>query len=434
MRAYDIIYKTREGMELGAEEIEFLLNGYTSGSIPDYQMAAWCMAVFFRGLTDREVFYLTKSMVNSGDVIDLSFIKGIKVDKHSTGGVGDKTTLVLAPVLAACGLKVAKLSGRGLGHTGGTVDKLLSIPGFTIELTPQRFIQQVSSIGFAIATQTQDLVPADKKLYSLRDVTATVESLPLIAASIMSKKLSSGADAIILDVKVGSGALMRTLDEASALAELMVKIGRNAGKKVRAVLTNMDQPLGRAVGNALEVVEAIQTLKAEGPWDFQYLCQFLAANTLVMTDRFQGMEEALEYVENLLKSGKPLERFKDMLKYQGADGRIADNPEQLVKATIHKKVHADACGWIAALDAREIGLAAMTLGVGREKKDDLIDPYVGIVLHKKIGYRVSEGDELATVYANDEGKAVQAVDRILRAYRISDKPVEEPRLVLGVME
>lgn len=434
MRAYDIIYKKREGFELSAEEIQFLINGYMDGSIPDYQMSAWCMSVFFRGLSDPEVFSLTQAMIESGDSIDLSVIAGTKVDKHSTGGVGDKTTLVLAPIIAACDLKLAKLSGRGLGHTGGTVDKLLSIPGFTIELSPERFTQQVSTIGLAVATQTQDLVPADKKLYSLRDVTATVESLPLIAASIMSKKLASGADAVILDVKVGSGALMRTLDEATALAKLMVEIGKNAGRKVRAVLTNMEQPLGYAIGNALEVNEAIHTLKAEGPRDFQYLCEYLAANTLLMVGRFTDLEDALEYTRALLESGKPLEKFRDMLEWQGADPGITDDSESLVDVSIVREVCASTSGWVSSVDAREIGFAAMALGAGREKKDDDIDPNVGIVLHKKVGNRVQEGDALATVYSNDVLKAKYAVNRVSSAYCISDKAIEEPKLILGVIE
>lgn len=434
MRAYDIIYRKREGQELTAEEIRFLVNGYMDSSIPDYQMSAWCMAVFFKGLTEQEAFSLTQAMVESGESLDISSIPGIKVDKHSTGGVGDKTTLVLAPMLAACDLKVAKLSGRGLGHTGGTVDKLLSIPGFTVELSPERFIKQISSIGLAIATQTQDLVPADKKLYSLRDVTATVESLPLIASSIMSKKLASGADVIVLDVKVGSGALMRTLDEATRLAELMVKIGQSAGKRIRAVLTNMEQPLGNAVGNALEAIEAIQTLKAQGPSDFQSLCEHLAANTLLLTGKFTDAEEALEYGRRLLQSGKALEKFKDMLEWQGASPDIIENPEQLVNASVLKTVHAKSSGWVSAVDAREIGFSAMTLGAGREKKDDDIDPNVGVVLHKKVGHRVSEGEVLATVYANDTVKAEKAVSRVSSAYCISEEATKEPEVILGVIE
>ncbi|MDR7611015.1 MAG: pyrimidine-nucleoside phosphorylase [Armatimonadota bacterium] len=417
-RAYELIQKKRDGGELTPQEIADLLSGYLSGQIPDYQMSAFLMAVYFRGMTARETAEFTLAMVRSGRTVDLSAIPVVKVDKHSTGGVGDKTSLVLIPLVAAAGAPVAKLSGRGLGHTGGTIDKLESIPGFRTEMDLREFVAQVIRIGCAIVATTADLVPADKKLYALRDVTATVDSIPLIASSIMSKKIAGGADAIVLDVKTGSGAFMKTLDGARQLARVMVDIGAQVGRRTVAVISDMDQPLGRAVGNALEVEEALQTLRGDGPSDLRDLCLTLGAHMVVLAGRASAPPQAREMLQRALDSGQALERFARMVSAQGGDPRVADDPSLLPRAPVVVPVPAPAGGVVEAVDAQAIGLAAMALGAGRATTTDVIDPAVGIVLERKVGQTVGRGDPLARVHARDRARAEEAVARVQRAYRI----------------
>ncbi|MBI2247923.1 MAG: pyrimidine-nucleoside phosphorylase [Armatimonadetes bacterium] len=418
MRTYELIQKKRDGGELTAEEIEALLKGYLSGEIPDYQMSALLMAVFFRGMTAQETTALTMAMVRSGETLDLRAIRGTKVDKHSTGGVGDKTSLVLIPLVAAAGVPVAKLSGRGLGHTGGTLDKLESIPGFTTELSAEAFVSQVNRIGCAIAGQAADLVPADKKLYALRDVTATVDSIPLIAASVMSKKITAGSDAIVLDVKTGSGAFMKTLDGSRNLAKTMVAIGNAAGRRTVAVISDMAQPLGMTVGNALEVREAIETLRDGGPDDLRELCVTLGAQMLVLAGIAVSEEDAKARLERLLSDGEARAKFREMVRAQKGDPACVDDPERLPKASVIEPAPAPSSGVVVAIDAERIGLAAMALGAGRAKKDDVIDPAVGIVLRKKVRDAVSEGEVLAAVHAADRRRAGEAVARVQAAYAI----------------
>ncbi|MDR7400643.1 MAG: pyrimidine-nucleoside phosphorylase [Armatimonadota bacterium] len=417
-RAYELIQKKRDGGELTPQEIADLLSGYLSGQIPDYQMSAFLMAVYFRGMTARETAEFALAMVRSGRTVDLSAIPGVKVDKHSTGGVGDKTSLVLIPLVAAAGAPVAKLSGRGLGHTGGTIDKLESIPGFRTEMDLREFVAQVIRIGCAIVATTADLVPADKKLYALRDVTATVDSIPLIASSIMSKKIAGGADAIVLDVKTGSGAFMKTLDGARQLARVMVDIGAQVGRRTVAVISDMDQPLGRAVGNALEVEEALQTLRGDGPSDLRDLCLTLGAHMVVLAGRASAPPQAREMLQRALDSGQALERFARMVSAQGGDPRVVDDPSLLPRAPVVVPVPAPAGGVVEAVDAQAIGLAAMALGAGRATTTDVIDPAVGIVLERKVGQTVGRGDPLARVHARDRAHAEEAVTRVQRAYRI----------------
>ncbi|BEV39561.1 pyrimidine-nucleoside phosphorylase [Bacillus stercoris] len=402
MRMVDIIIKKQNGKELTTEEIQFFVNGYTDGSIPDYQASALAMAIFFQDMSDRERADLTMAMVNSGETIDLSAIEGIKVDKHSTGGVGDTTTLVLAPLVAALDVPVAKMSGRGLGHTGGTIDKLEAIDGFHVELTKDEFIKLVNRDKVAVIGQSGNLTPADKKLYALRDVTGTVNSIPLIASSIMSKKIAAGADAIVLDVKTGAGAFMKTEEDAAELAKAMVRIGNNVGRQTMAVISDMSQPLGFAIGNALEVKEAIDTLKGEGPEDLHELVLTLGSQMVVLAKKADTLDEARAKLEEVMKNGKALEKFKDFLKNQGGDSSIVDDPSKLPQAAYQIDVPAKEAGVVSEIVADEIGVAAMLLGAGRATKEDEIDLAVGIMLRKKVGDKVEKGEPLVTLYANRE--------------------------------
>ncbi|MBU8709171.1 MULTISPECIES: pyrimidine-nucleoside phosphorylase [Bacillus] len=402
MRMVDIIIKKQNGKELTTEEIQFFVNGYTDGSIPDYQASALAMAIFFQDMSDRERADLTMAMVNSGETIDLSAIEGIKVDKHSTGGVGDTTTLVLAPLVAALDVPVAKMSGRGLGHTGGTIDKLEAIDGFHVELTKDEFIKLVNRDKVAVIGQSGNLTPADKKLYALRDVTGTVNSIPLIASSIMSKKIAAGADAIVLDVKTGAGAFMKTEEDAAELAKAMVRIGNNVGRQTMAVISDMSQPLGFAIGNALEVKEAIDTLKGEGPEDLHELVLTLGSQMVVLAKKAATLDEARAKLEEVMKNGKALEKFKDFLKNQGGDSSIVDDPSKLPQAAYQIDVPAKEAGVVSEIVADEIGVAAMLLGAGRATKEDEIDLAVGIMLRKKVGDKVEKGEPLVTLYANRE--------------------------------
>lgn len=429
MRVYDLIAKKRDGGNLSAEEIKFLIDGYVKDLIPDYQIAAWLMAVYFQGMDDEEIINLTKEMVLSGEVIDLSDIKGIKVDKHSTGGVGDTTTLILGPIVAAGDIPVAKMSGRGLGHTGGTIDKLEGIPGFRVELSKEEFLNQVNKIKLAVVAQTGNIVPADKKLYALRDVTATVNSIPLIASSIMSKKIAAGADAILLDVKAGSGAFLTELTEAIQLAQLMVKIGQGFKRETVAVLTNMDQPLGYAVGNALEVKEAIMTLKGQGPEDLTQLCLELAAHMFVLAEKASNFQDGYTLAEELLSSGKALEKFRELIHAQGGDVRVIDQPDLLPSASNTLAVYSKETGYVKKIDAQEIGKGAMLLGAGRSKKEDIIDLGVGITLRKKIGDFVENGGVLAEIHYNEQRKLQEVESIIENAYIISHEKVGKPPLI-----
>ncbi len=427
MRMYDLILKKRNGGVLSAEEIAFMVEGYTKGDIPDYQMSAMMMSIYFKGMNTDETLQLTTSMEKSGELLDLKNIKGIKVDKHSTGGVGDKTSLALAPMVAACGIPVAKMSGRGLGHTGGTIDKLESFPGFTTSISIHKFIENVNRIGIAIMGQTKDLAPADKKLYALRDVTATVDNMSLIASSIMSKKLAAGADAIVLDVKTGSGAFMKEEEDAFALAKEMVQIGNGAGRKCVAVVTDMDQPLGFAVGNALEVKEAIDTLKGEGPEDFVKLCITLGTQMLLVGGKAESEEEAAKYLLQTIKDGSALRKFSEFVKAQGGDDRAVYDTSLLPQATIIEPVIADKEGYINHIACDEIGICSLILGGGRETKDSDIDLAVGIILKKKKGDYVKCGDVIAMIHANDVDKCRIAGERLKKAYTIcEEKPMEYP--------
>ncbi|MEK3929086.1 pyrimidine-nucleoside phosphorylase [Bacillus sp. FSL R7-0642] len=402
MRMVDIIAKKRDGKELTTEEIKFFINGYTDGSIPDYQVSALAMAIFFKDMTDRERADLTMAMVESGETIDLSAIEGIKVDKHSTGGVGDTTTLVLGPLVSALDVPVAKMSGRGLGHTGGTIDKLEAVEGFHFEITKEQFIDIVNRDKVAVIGQTGNLTPADKKIYALRDVTGTVNSIPLIASSIMSKKIAAGADAIVLDVKTGAGAFMKTEEDAKELAHAMVRIGNNVGRQTMAVISDMSQPLGFAIGNALEVKEAIDTLKGEGPEDLTELVLVLGSQMVVLAKKANTLEEAREMLIEVMKNGKATEKFKEFLSNQGGDSSIVDNPEKMPQAKYVIDVPAKASGVISNIVADEIGIAAMLLGAGRATKEDEIDLAVGLMLRKKVGDAVKEGEPFVTIYANRE--------------------------------
>ncbi len=402
MRMVDLIEKKRDGLELTTEEIQFVIKGYTDGSIPDYQVSALTMAIFFQGMTENERADLTMAMVESGDQIDLSKIEGIKVDKHSTGGVGDTTTLVLGPLVAAVGVPVAKMSGRGLGHTGGTIDKLESVEGFHVEIENDEFIKLVNQNKIAVIGQSGNLTPADKKLYALRDVTATVDSIPLIASSIMSKKIAAGADAIVLDVKTGAGAFMKTLDDSRELAKAMVRIGNNVGRNTMAVISDMSQPLGYAIGNALEVKEAIDTLKGEGPEDLTELCLTLGSHMVFLAKKADSLEEAREKLENVIKDGSALETFKVFLSSQGGDASVVDDPQKLPQAKYTFELEAKQDGYVSEIAADEIGTAAMLLGAGRATKESEIDLAVGLVLRKKIGDQVQKGESLVTIFSNFE--------------------------------
>lgn len=433
MRMYDIIQHKRDNKELSCEEIQFFVEKYTAGNIPDYQAAALAMAIFFNGMTPEETAELTLAMAHSGDVMDLSPIKGVKVDKHSTGGVGDKTSLVLGPMVAALGVPVAKMSGRGLGHTGGTIDKLESFPGFQTGIPEQEFFDNVNRIGIAIAGQTGNLAPADKKLYALRDVTATVESIPLIASSIMSKKIAAGADVIVLDVKVGSGAFMKDEESAVKLADTMVRIGDAVGKKTMAVVSDMDEPLGFAVGNALEVKEAIDTLAGNGPQDLYELCLELGSHMVAGAGRAQNCAEAKEMLAGTIKDGSALKKLAELVEAQGGNPEAVYDTELLPKASIEYEYRADTEGYVSRIVCDIVGTSAMVLGGGRENKDSVIDLSVGIVLEAKKGAYVHKGDVLARFYANDENKLSDAVKRFADAYVIEDTRPAESRLIKKVI-
>ncbi len=433
MRMYDIIQHKRDNKELSCEEIQFFVEKYTAGNIPDYQAAALAMAIFFNGMTPEETAALTLAMAHSGDVMDLSPIKGIKVDKHSTGGVGDKTSLVLGPMVAALGVPVAKMSGRGLGHTGGTIDKLESFPGFRTGIPEQEFFDNVNRIGIAIAGQTGNLAPADKKLYALRDVTATVESIPLIASSIMSKKIAAGADVIVLDVKVGSGAFMKDEESAVKLADTMVRIGDAVGKKTMAVVSDMDEPLGFAVGNALEVKEAIDTLAGNGPQDLYELCLELGSHMVAGAGRAQNCAEAKEMLAGTIKDGSALKKLAELVEAQGGNPEAVYDTELLPKASIEYEYRADTEGYVSCIVCDIVGTSAMVLGGGRENKDSVIDLSVGIVLEAKKSAYVHKGDVLARFYANDENKLSDAVKRFADAYVIEDTRPAESRLIKKVI-
>lgn len=433
MRMYDLIMKKRNGGTLTKEEIDFMVTGFTAGSIPDYQMSAMMMAIYFKGMSEEETVHLTIAMAHSGDLLDLSAIEGIKVDKHSTGGVGDKTSLALTPMVAACGIKVAKMSGRGLGHTGGTIDKLESFQGFTTGLTTKQFIHNVNTIGIAIMGQTADIAPADKKLYALRDVTATVDNMSLIASSIMSKKLAAGADAIVLDVKTGSGAFMKKEEDSLALAKEMVAIGNGAGRRTYAVISDMDQPLGCAIGNALEVKEAIDTLRGQGPADFTQLCMTLGSYMLMAGGIATEEKAARERLQQVIEDGSALNKLAEFVEAQGGDQRAVYDTNLLPKAGIVEEILAPSEGFIAQIKCDEIGICSLLLGGGRETKESVIDLSVGFVLHKKVGDFVKAGDSLATVYANDQTKLQEARSRFLQAYTISDKMAQKRPLICDVI-
>ena len=416
MTMYDLIEKKKRGIELSKEEIEFIVYGYTDGSIPDYQMSSFLMAVWFNGMNKEETYHLTMSMMNSGEVLDLSKINGIKVDKHSTGGVGDKTTLILAPIVAALGIPVAKLSGRGLGHTGGTIDKLESIPGFNTSVETEDFIGQVNDINIAVAGQTSNLAPADKKIYALRDVTATVDNISLIASSIMSKKLASGADAIVLDVKCGSGAFMKNEDDALALAKEMVDIGKSAGKDIVALVTDMDEPLGRYVGNSLEVYEAVLCLMGQGDKKLMDISKALAAHMVVKAKENIDIKEAYIQVEEAIESGAALKKMVEFVARQGGDVGYLLNPELLPKGDVVIEYKAKTDGYVKAIQAETVGKACLVLGGGRRTKEDVINSSVGLFLNKKKGEKVKAGEAVVTIYADSEDKAKEALALLDDAY------------------
>ncbi len=434
MRMYDVIMKKRNGFEMTEEEIRFFIEGYTKGEIPDYQASALMMAIYFNGMSAKETTALTIAMAESGDQLDLQKIRGIKVDKHSTGGVGDKTSLVLTPMVAACGIPVAKMSGRGLGHTGGTIDKLESFPGFSTSLTEEQFIHNVNEIGIAIMGQTAELAPADKKLYALRDVTATVDQMALIASSIMSKKLAAGADAIVLDVKTGSGAFMKTEEDSRALALEMVKIGQNAGRRCVAVISNMDEPLGYAVGNALEVQEAIDTLRGNGPEDLYELCLTLGSQMLLCGGKVTDAAEGRKLLEETIASGAALDKFAEFVKAQGGDSAAVYDTDLLPKASIVRPILSTKEGTINHIMCDEIGVCSLILGGGRETKTSEIDLSVGLVLQKKVGDFVKIGDTLAIMHANDEAKAAACEERFLKAYTITEEKTKKPALIRDIID
>lgn len=428
MRMVDVIEKKRNGLALSTEEIQFFIDGYTDGSIPDYQVSALTMAIFFQGMTEKERADLTMAMVKSGDQIDLSAIEGVKVDKHSTGGVGDTTTLVLGPLVAALGVPVAKMSGRGLGHTGGTIDKLEAVQGFHVEIDNEEFIHLVNQNKIAVIGQSGNLTPADKKLYSLRDVTATVDSIPLIASSIMSKKIAAGADAIVLDVKTGAGAFMKTLDDSRELAKAMVRIGNSVGRRTMAVISDMSQPLGFAIGNALEVKEAIDTMKGEGPKDLTELCLTLGSHMVYLAGKAESLEDARSKLEEVIKNGTALETFKVFLASQGGDATVVDHPEKLPQAKYQFELEAKAAGYVSEIVADEVGTAAMLLGAGRATKESVIDLAVGLVLKKKIGDKVEKGESLLTIHSNSE-EVNQVKEKLYESIKITSGHVAPPILV-----
>jgi pyrimidine-nucleoside phosphorylase len=428
MRPTEMIAKKRDGEELSQEEIEFFIQGYTKGEIPDYQAAAWLMAVYVQGMNDRETHDLTIAMANSGDVLDLKDVVPFAVDKHSTGGVGDKVSLVVAPLVAACGVPVAKMTGHGLGFSGGTVDKLQSIPGYRADLSESEFKAQLKEINIVLTGQSADLAPADRKLYALRDVTATVESLPLIVSSVMSKKLAAGTNAILLDVKTGSGAFMKTVEEAEVLASTMVRLGRQAGKKITALISDMNQPLGWAVGNALEVREAINTLHEGGPADFREHCMVVAAEMLLLAGKATDTNDAFTLALETLSSGAAWNKFKELVVAQGGNVRAVEEPRRLPQARLVKPVPAPRSGHLAGLDAGEVGIAVVDLGGGRRKKGDPIDHSVGVIVHYKVGDLVQKDTPLFTIHARDRASMDAAEERVLAAHTFSDAPVQRPPL------
>lgn len=434
MRMYDVILKKRNNLELNKEEIDFFINGFTEGTIPDYQASALLMAIYFNGMNKRETADLTMAMAKSGDRLDLSKINGIKVDKHSTGGVGDKTTILLAPMVASCGVPVAKMSGRGLGHTGGTIDKLESITGFSVSIPEEQFINNVNKLGLALVAQTGCLAPADKKIYALRDVTTTVDSIPLIASSIMSKKIASGADAIVLDVKVGDGAFMKDEESATLLAREMVEIGNNVGVKTIAVISDMNQPLGYAVGNSLEIIEAINTLKGNGPLDLLELCFALGSNMLLLAKRVDTLEEGRALLKENIDNGNALNKLKEFVLAQGGDISYIDDTSKFESAKYKIEVIAESNGMVTKINAQEVGIIAMEIGAGRATKEDKIDLSVGIVFNKKCSDKVKEGDILAVIYANDKDKGEKARQKLLKNIIIGDSLEKDIPLIYKTID
>ena len=434
MRMYDLIMKKRNGGTLSRDEIFFMIEGYTKGNIPDYQMSAMMMAIYFNGMDEKETAALTMAMAESGDQLDLSGIQGIKVDKHSTGGVGDKTSLALTPMVSACGVKIAKMSGRGLGHTGGTIDKLESFQGFSTSLSEEAFIDQVNRIGISIIGQTKNLAPADKKLYALRDVTATVDNMSLIASSIMSKKLAAGADAIVLDVKTGSGAFMKEEADAMLLAGEMMTIGKNAGRKMMAVISDMDQPLGNAVGNALEVKEAIETLKGHGPADFTELCMTLGSCMLMVAEIAENEQQAREMLKETVDSGKALDKLAELVEAQGGDKRMVYETDLLPKASSITPLLSEKDGYVEKIQCDEVGICSLILGGGRETKESAIDLSVGIVLTKKVGSHVKAGEPLAYIHSNEEAKRLACEERLRKAFHIGDKVKKEGAIIHQILK
>jgi pyrimidine-nucleoside phosphorylase len=430
MRAVDLIRKKRDSGELSREEINFLVSGYTRGEIPDYQMAAWLMAVWIRGMNRAEIAALTEVMLHSGEVINHSEIPGKKVDKHSTGGIGDKTSLILAPIVAAGGLTVPMISGRGLGHTGGTLDKLEAIPGFNVNLSLEEFRRVLRKCGMALIGQTAEVAPADKKIYALRDVTSTVENIGLICASIMSKKLAEGIDALVLDVKTGSGAFMKKEEDAIRLAEVMVETGKSMGKKVVALITGMDQPLGRMAGHSNEVFESIEVLKGRGPADLRDLSLELSAWMFFLGERTKSVEEGRQLAETMIASGQALEKFRQGIRLQGGDERIIDEPERLPTARLHVPVLSSASGFVTSTDCQQFGIALAMLGGGREKKEDHIDHGVGLEFHKRIGDRVEKEEPLATIHYNSDAKLAEAKNRIAKSYHIGQEAPREKHVLV----
>jgi pyrimidine-nucleoside phosphorylase len=433
MKMYDLINKKKNNESLTAQEIEFIIQGYTNGTIPDYQMSAFLMAVCFNGMNHEETAALTVAMANSGDILDLSQINGVKVDKHSTGGVGDKTSLVLSPMVASLGIPVAKMSGRGLGHTGGTIDKLESFPGFSTSITTEQFVANVNSIKMAIVGQTANLAPADKKIYALRDVTATVDNISLIASSIMSKKIASGSDVIVLDVKTGSGAFMKTYEESLALAQEMVQIGTIAGRQTYAVITDMNQPLGNAVGNTLEVMEAIDTLNGDGPKDLLEVSITLASYMLVGAGIAKTVEEATKMLHKTIEDKSALNKLAEFIRAQGGNSEAVYHTELFQKASIAEEVAAPTDGYVTYIHTDEVGMTSLILGGGRETKESVIDLSVGLKIHKKLGDAVIQGESLATLYANDSNKLAEAKKRFLNAYVIESEKREKPKYVYAIV-
>ena len=433
MRMYDLIIKKRNGGELSTEEINYFIENYTKGKIPDYQVSALMMAIYFQKMNMRETADLTMAMVNSGDRLDLKGIEGIKVDKHSTGGVGDTTTMILTPMVAALGIPVAKMSGRGLGHTGGTIDKLESFTGFSVEISEELFIKNVNRIKLAIMGQTAELAPADKKLYALRDVTGTVDNISLISSSIMSKKIAAGADAIVLDVKVGEGAFMKTYNEAKKLAEAMVSIGKSVGRETVAVISDMDQPLGLAIGNALEIKEALNTLSGKGPKDLLDLCLTLGSQMVLLARKASYEDEARKMLLKTIEDGSAIKKMRELIVAQGGSGEEIDNPDLLAKAKYVVEVKSDRQGYVTKIDAQKIGLTAMELGAGRATKEDVIDLAVGLVLNKKRGDKVEVGETIAVIHANDEVRIEKAIKDILNNYEIKEKKGEDIPLVYEIV-